>query len=148
MSSVADINGIWIADTSIPVENCGIRDPESKWKNTILKKFSPAYNHDFKHIGSVTGNGQGRRIWLKSTIHRKAEAMSLSDPGVADRIDITAANTGVLQYGFWQWPKAGNWRIPGEYEVKVTLGYIRRPDMQAVPAWGAPIGFKSEVVNS
>lgn len=147
MSSIADINGIWIADESVPVQNCGCLVRESERKGGPLQQFNLVRNVDFKLIGWVTGNEAGRRIFLKADIHKTGETLSKFDLDISNPIEISAQNKGAIQYIIWKWPKAANWKIPGEYLVNVSLGYIEGPNYMSKPKWEPPVRFTFEVIN-
>lgn len=70
MSPIAIINGIWIADNTIPVGDCGCLVCDSERKSGPAAEFTLVLNEKFKLVGWVTGKEAGRRIYLKADIHK------------------------------------------------------------------------------
>lgn len=116
-------------------------------KKDTLQDFIIAYNQDFKLVCWLTGKEAGRRLFFKATVHKHAEAPSLTDLGEAGPVDITEENRDALLHVWWKWPKVREWKIPGEYEVKVSVGTLPGTGSQKKPVWRIPYVFSFNVVN-
>jgi hypothetical protein len=148
MSSIADINGIWIADDNTPAGNCGClaSDPERK-PNAPSQSFTLVPDKNFKLIGWVTGHEAERRIYLRADIHKTFEVLSRYDLGQSGAVPLSAADKDKIQPVIWVWPKAANWKIPGEYQVHLSLGHAGGDDLSGKPAWDPPVPFTFSVIN-
>jgi hypothetical protein len=148
MPNIADIEGIWIADNQTPFEECGCLVGDLKRKpGAPQKQFALKNNVDFKLVGWVKGNMPGRRVFLRGELTKTFQTGSKSPLNMSPPVDITGKNKGVPQPVKWMWPRADNWKIPGEYAARIALGHIEGPNSQVEPEWDEPVTFTFEVVN-
>ncbi|MCK9580382.1 MAG: hypothetical protein M0Q92_08015 [Methanoregula sp.] len=147
MSSAAEINGIWITNKNMPVDQCDMLVRSSDRKKNALPEFSLYKNETSKIVCRVTGKEKGRRIFFRATLYKIAHATSLLDLGETGSIDIMSENKDIPIHVTWNWPKAAGWNEPGEYHVKIALGTSEGPDLKRPPRWDLPVLFAFEVVN-
>ena len=148
MPDIADIEGIWVADNQTPFEECGCLVDDSKRKpGAPQKQFALKNNVDFKLVGWVKGNIAKRQVFLRGELTKTFQTGSKSPLNMSPPVNITEKNIGVLQPVKWTWPRADNWKIPGEYAAKISSGHIEGPNSQAELTWGAPVMFTFDVVN-
>jgi hypothetical protein len=147
MSEIADIAGIWIADQQTPTGKCGcLVDDEHQKQNSSLKQFIMKNNADFKLICWLKGKMEGKRIFIKGEITKKFETGSASPLDMFFH-DIDATNKTALHPFIWIWPKAANWKIPGEYAAMISLGHVEGNNLSGPKTWETPIKFSFEVIN-
>lgn len=73
--------------------------------------------------------------------------LSLAELDMSNPLNITAQNKDAIQSVIWEWPRIADWKIPGEYRVKVSLGYIDGQDLMGPPKWDPPVPFTFNVVD-